>query len=149
MKLKQQIDQDLKAAMLAGDKSLVMTLRGLKSVILDAEIASGSRETGLSDDAIIGLLGKETKKRQDSADLYVQGGNTERQAAELKEKKVIQKYLPSRLGNDELNALIDKVITKVGNSPQNMGRIIGQVKQKSHGAAEGSLIARLVKEKLQ
>ncbi len=86
MGLKQQIDADLKTAMLAGDKVLVTTLRGLKSVILNVEVAEGSRETGLADDKIISLLQKEAKKRQESADLYLQGGSVERQQAELAEK---------------------------------------------------------------
>src|SRR5207302_1072349 len=81
MGVKQQIDQDLKAAMLSGDKTLATTLRGLKSSILNAEIAGGKRETGLSDDETVQVLSKEAKKRQESADLYVQGGNSERQEA--------------------------------------------------------------------
>ena len=67
MSVKQQIDQDLKTAMLGGDKTLTMTLRGLKSSILNAEIEQGKRESGLSDDESINVLSKEAKKRQESA----------------------------------------------------------------------------------
>ena len=59
--LKERLDQDLKKALLAGDKVLATTIRGLKSVILYAEVAKGSREQGLSDDEIIGLFAKEAK----------------------------------------------------------------------------------------
>lgn len=75
--LKQKIEQDIKTAMLAGDKTLVMTLRGLKSAILYIEVAQGIRDTGLPDAEVIDLLAKEAKKRQESADLYKQGGNQE------------------------------------------------------------------------
>jgi len=149
MGLKQQIDTDLKTAMLAGNKTLVTTLRGLKSVILYEEVAQNMREAGLPDDEIIKLLAKEAKKRQESADLYSQGGDKERQNAELEEKSIIEKYLPKQLSETEINKLIDEAITKTGNNQQNMGQIIGQVKQAAGAGADGAVIARLVKERLE
>jgi uncharacterized protein YqeY len=147
--LKDRIDQDLKAALLAGNKVLVTTLRGLKSVILYAEVAKGAREQGLPDEEIIQLLAKEAKKRQESADLYVQGGNQERADAELTEKKVIEQYLPQQISDEELAAAIDAVIAETGASgPQAMGQVIGGVKQKVGAAADGSRIAQMVKERL-
>lgn len=149
MGLKQQIDTDLKTAMLAGNKTLVTTLRGLKSVILYEEVAQNMREAGLPDDEITNLLAKEAKKRQESADLYAQGGDKERQNAELEEKSIIEKYLPKQLSETEINKLIDEAITKTGNNQQNMGQIIGQVKQAAGAGADGAVIARLVKERLE
>lgn len=150
MSLKQQIDQDLKTAMLAGDKPLVSTLRGIKSAILYVEVAKGVRETGgLSDVDIIEVLTKESKKRQESADLYAQGGNQERRALELQEKNVIDKYLPAQLSEAELAAIVAEVIQELGvGDMKGMGQVIAEVKQRTRGAAEGALIARLVKEKL-
>lgn len=148
MSLKEQIDQDLKQAMLAGNKTLTETLRGLKSAILNAEIYQDSREQGLSDDEIASVLSKEAKKRQESADLYQQGGSQERAQAELDEKTVIEKYLPEKLSDDELSVLIDGVIKDIGKDPTKMGQIIGAAKHKAGVGAEGSTIARLVKEKL-
>lgn len=149
MSIKEQIDQDLKQAMLAGEKTLVTTLRGLKSVILYAEVAKGNREVGLSDDEIIDAFSKEAKKRQESAGLYVQGGNQERADAELLEKQVIEKYLPAQLGDDELKKIIDEVIAATGAAgPQAMGQVIGAVKAQTKGAADGSKIANFVKERL-
>lgn len=148
--LKQRIDQDLKQALLGGDKVLATTLRGLKSVILYAEVAKGVREQGLDDEEILRLLAKEAKKRQESADLYTQGGNTERAQAERNEKAVIEQYLPKQLSDEALLALIDEAITELGVSgPQALGQVIGAVKQKSNGQADGSRIAVLVKERLQ
>jgi len=148
--LKARLDQELKTALLAGDKVLATTLRGLKSVILYAEVAKGVREQGLGDDEIIVLLSKEAKKRQESADLYTQGGNEEKAAAELEEKKVIEAYLPAQLSDDELSGLIDEALEELGVSgPSALGQVIGAVKQKTAGQADGGRIAQLVKERLQ
>jgi uncharacterized protein YqeY len=147
--LKQQLDQDLKAAMLAGDSQTVSVLRGLKSAILYAEVAAGSRETGLDDQSITQVLSKEAKKRQESADLYKQGGDDSRAEAELSEKAIIEKYLPKQLSEDEVAVVVDKVFAAAGTvSQQDMGRLIGEVRTQTNGAADGALIARLVKERL-
>lgn len=149
MSLKERIDQDLKQAMLSGDKTLVTTLRGLKSVILYAEVASGNREQGLDDAAVTELLTKEAKKRQESADLYRQGGNEEKAQAELQEKTVIERYLPEQLDDAELAALVDETILSLGASgAQAMGQVIGAVKAKAGASADGARIAALVKERL-
>ena len=147
--LKQQIEQDLKAALLAGNKDLATTLRGLKSVILYAEVAKGVREKGLSDDEIVILLSKEAKKRQESADLYNKGASEVRAQAELVEKAVIEKYLPSQLDDAELRSIVDEAVSELGaTSPQAMGQVIASVKQKVGASAEGSRVARFAKERL-
>lgn len=147
--LKQQLEKDLKSALLAGDKDRVTTLRGLKSVILYAEVAKGSREEGLPDEEILVLFAKEAKKRQESADLYVKGGNQEKADAELAEKLIIETYLPKQLSDDELAAIVDGVVKEFESpSPQLMGQIIAKVKQATEGRADGSRIAQFVKERL-
>src|SRR6266540_2697433 len=129
--LKQQIEQDLKQALLSGDKERALTLRSLKSVILYAEVAQGSRDEGLADDAIIVLFSKEAKKRQESADLYIRGGAEERAAKELAEKKIIEAYLPQQLSDDELRAIVAAVIAETdAQGMAAMGQVIGAVKQK-------------------
>ncbi len=146
---KQQLDIDLKQAMLAGDKELVTTLRGLKSAILYAEVASGNREAGLEDSEVVSLLQKEAKKRQESADLYGKGGSVDRRDAELAEKKIIEKYLPAQLPDEELAVLVESVIKELGASgAQQMGQVIGLVKKRAGAAADGSVVARLVKDRL-
>ncbi len=148
--IKQQLQDDVKAAMLAGDSARVETLRGLKSVILYAEVAAGKREDGLSDDEIQALFAKEAKKRQESADLYMQGGAPDRAQKELSEKALIETYLPAQLSEAEIRAIIDEVIVVQGAvGLQAMGAVIGAVKQRTGSTADGGVIARLVKEKLQ
>lgn len=148
--LKQQIEQDLKEALLGGQKDRATTLRGLKSVILYAEVATGSREQGLSDEQIVQLFAKEAKKRQESADFYIKGGSPERANAELVEKKIIESYLPEQLSDEELIKVIDSAIQALDTvSPQAMGQVIGKVKQATEGRADGGRIAQLVKERLK
>lgn len=150
MNLKDQLNQNLKTAMLGGDKTMAMTLRGLKSVILYAEVAKGSREEGLSDQEIIELFSKEAKKRQESADLYVRGGNQEKADAELVEKQVIELYLPKQLSTEELEAVISEVEQELGGfSKEQMGQAIAKVKSLVGASADGGRIAAAVKAKIQ
>lgn len=145
--IEDQIDQELKTAMLARDGLKVETLRGLKSTFLYAKVANNTKDKKLSDQEAFTLLAKESKKRQESADLYKQGGDQDRADKELTEKAIIDAYLPKQLSEDELKAVIDEVMgTSIGDA--NMGQIIGLVRQKTAGTADGSEIARLVKEKL-
>jgi uncharacterized protein YqeY len=126
--LEERIEQDIKTALLARDSHKATTLRGLKATLLNVKVAKGKRESGLSDDEVIDVLAKEAKKRQESADLYKQGGNEVKAADELAEKAMIEVYLPEQLSQDEIIKLIES---------------------KTGAAGDGALIARLVKEKLQ
>jgi uncharacterized protein YqeY len=149
MNLKEKLDADLKTAMLAGDKERTSVLRGLKSAVLYEEVAKGVRDSGLPDDQILPIFQKEAKKRQESADLYMQGGNQEKAGAELGEKKIIEEYLPAALGEDEIRKLIDEVVAENGPvSKETMGATIAGVKAKSGGAADGATVARLVRDRM-
>ena len=149
MSLKLQLDQDLKTAMLAGEKQTVTVLRGLKGAVLNVEIQKGSREQGLSDEEVLTVLAKESKKRQESADMYKQGNSPERETAELQEKAIIDKYLPKQMSDEELEAVVVKVIADTGAAgPQAMGQVIGAVKQQVGGQADGGRIAQIVKAQL-
>ena len=133
--------------MLGGDKFLAEVLRGLKSAVLYEEVAKNKREEGLSDTEVEQVLAREAKKRQESADLFKQGGNQDSAAKELKEKEIIAGYLPKQLSDDELNELVDSAIAGLGESPQ-MGQVIGAVKAKAGSSADGARIAAAVKSKL-
>jgi uncharacterized protein YqeY len=149
MSIKEQIEVDLKQAMLAGDKVLTETLRGLKSAILNVEVAENKREQGLTDEEVVSLFQKEAKKRQESAELFERGGNMQKAQEESVEKKVIEAYLPSQMDDNDLNILIDTAIQETNaEGLQSMGQVIGLVKQKAGGQADGSRIAAAVKERL-
>lgn len=147
--LKQQLEQDIKTALLTGDKGRATVLRGLKSAILYVEVEQGKRQDGLTDPEIVALFAKEAKKRQESADLYKKGGNDASAEAELAEKAIIESYLPEQIDDEALIAVIDRTVADMGSvSVQDMGRIIAAVKQKTAGQADGARIAQLVKERL-
>ena len=149
MTIKETIEQDIKQAMLAGDKTLVTTLRGLKSAIMYAEVQDGKRDAGLDDAAVVTLLQKESKKRRESAELYRQGGNEEKAKAEDQEVTVIAQYLPEQMDEDALGKLIAEKAEELQISQmQQMGQLIAAVKQAAGTAADGAVIARLVKERL-
>ncbi|MDL2342251.1 MAG: GatB/YqeY domain-containing protein [Patescibacteria group bacterium] len=142
-----QLEQDIKTALLAGDKDRVLTLRMLKSAVLSAKVAGGSRDSIMPDAEVVALFSKEAKKRQESAELYKQGGNDFKAEAELAEKALIETYLPAQLSEAEVITVVEAVIADLGDTAA-MGPVIGQVKAKTNGAADGALIAKLVKEKL-
>jgi uncharacterized protein len=150
MSIKQQIDGDLKKALLSGDKTLATILRGLKSAILYVEVAQNKRESGLDDATILEVLGKEAKKRQESADLYAQANDQVRQQAELNEKAIIDEYLPEQMSDEELTAIVDAVVEQEGPvTNQTMGKIIGQIRQQTTGKADGGRIAQAVKQRME
>jgi hypothetical protein len=150
MELKGKIDRDLKSALLARDKTLATTLRGIKSAILNVEIAAGKREQGLQDSEIVEVLRKESKKRHESIELYKQGGNQEKADAEFAELRVIDKYLPAELSDEQLQGLIDQTIRELGElSPQTMGKAIAYIKDVSKGQVSGGRIAAAVKKRME
>ncbi|MDR0591370.1 MAG: GatB/YqeY domain-containing protein [Candidatus Nomurabacteria bacterium] len=149
MNLKQQIDSDLKQALLAGDKAKTTTLRGLKAVILDVEVAAGVRDTGLADAEIEKLIQKEVKKRRESAEIYRQNSRDELAEVEEAEIELMGGYLPKQLSEGELKAVVSDVISTTGaSSAKDMGKVIGAVKAQVGSAADGALIAQIVKQKL-
>lgn len=147
--MQQQIDKDLKQALLSGDKTKAETLRGLKSSLLNEAISSGARDSGLSDEQIQKILARESKKRSEAAELYKRGGADDRASAELAEKAIIDAYLPKQMDEAEVAKIVDEEIAKAGSpTMQDMGRIIGAVRGRTGGSADGAIIAKLVKEKL-
>lgn len=149
--VEERLNQDLKRALLAGEKFTVSTLRTLKSVILYEKVATGAvRDQALNDGVVFGILKKEAKKRQESADLYTQGGSIDRAQSELAEKAIIEQYLPAQMDELQVKALVEEAIRDIGRTDLSaMGIIISAVKDSAAGAADGVVIARLVKERLQ
>lgn len=136
--------------MLSKDVLRTSVLRSIKSAFTYALVAPGADNTGvITDEAVLAILAKEAKKRQESADAYVKAGSDERVQQELAELAIIEEYLPAKLGEAELKALIETVVSKLDEvSPKAMGQVIGQVKTQAGAGADGALIARLVKERL-
>ena len=149
MALKEQIQGDMKAALLSGNRFEGDVLRNLKAVILNEEVSKGLRETGLSDDQIEALIAKEVKKRQESVDLYQKNDREDLAKAEQNEIDVLKKYLPEQLSEEEIIKIVDEVISEIcADNMKMMGQVVGQVKSKTGTKADGSIIAKIVKEKL-
>ncbi len=149
MNLKQKIDKDLKEAMLGRDEFAVSLLRSIKSVILDFEIKNGSREQGASDADIERLLMSEVKRRKESSAMYAENSREDLAENENREIVLINKYLPEQLDEVAVGAKIDEILADLSEAEaKNMGLVIGKVKAALGASADGALIAKIVKEKM-
>jgi uncharacterized protein YqeY len=147
--LKEQINNDLKAALLGGNRLAGEVLRGLKATILNEEIAQKKREEGLGDTAIEQVIAREVKKRHESAIIYDGANRPELATDERAEVQVLSAYLPDQLSEADINKVVVRVIGELGvNNPSTMGQVIGAVKKELGNAADGALIAKLVKNAL-
>lgn len=150
MALNEQIASEMKAALLGGDRFVGETLRNLKAAILNEEVALKKRDTGLDDTEIEKIVAREVKKRAESAKLYHENSREDLAENEEKEMAILQKYLPEQISEAELTDLVTAKISETGASgPQDMGRVIGAVKQAAGNTADGALTAQIVKKLLQ
>ncbi|HEX7483860.1 MAG TPA: GatB/YqeY domain-containing protein, partial [Candidatus Saccharimonadales bacterium] len=121
----------------------------LKAAILNEEVAQNKREEGLDDATVEQIIAREVKKRNESIKLYIQGDRNDLANVEQKEVDVIKVYLPKQLTEDETKTIVDAAIAQLGAAGMaDMGKVIGVVKSKVGNAADGALVAKLVKEAL-
>jgi uncharacterized protein YqeY len=148
MSLKQKIDSDIKAAMLAKNKDELTALRGIKSLILLAETEKGG--TGeISPETENKLLMKAAKQRRESAEIFQKEGREDLAKKELFECEVISRYLPKQLGEEELVAELKKIMEQAGaKGPQDMGKVMDIATRQLAGRAEGKMISEIVKKLL-
>lgn len=145
----EQMDQDIKKALLAGDKRLAETIKTFKAT-LKYESSQKGQTGDLSDSQFQQILRREAKKRAETAEIYQKAGEVARAEQEMTEKAVIEQYLPQVMTEDQLKSLIDTELQKIGHhSPTDMGKIIGAVMAKAQGRADGAAVSRLVKEALE
>jgi uncharacterized protein len=149
MSLKQQIDGDIKKAMLAKNKEELDALRSIKSMILLAETEKGGGSDDLSSDAESKILMKAAKQRKESADIFTQQNRKDLADKELFQYEVISRYLPKQLSDDDLRTAVSSIIAEVGaKGPQDMGKVMGVATKKLAGQAEGKAISDMVKKLL-
>lgn len=147
--LEQRIEQDLKQALLSGDKLTASVLRGVKNSIQYAKVAAGKKAEPLGDNEVLTLLSKEAKKRQESIELYQKGGDSKRADMEIKEKTIIEQYLPEPISEEKLKEVAERIIREGDFSRMaDMAKVIQAVKNETKSTADGSIIARIVKERL-
>ena len=146
MSLKDQIKEDMKSAMKAGDKDRLKVVRLIMAAIKQVEV--DSREE-LDDTGVLGVLNKMVKQRRDSVEAFEKGGREDLAAIERAEIGVLEDYLPEQLSGDDLAALVDDVIAATGAaSIRDMGKVMGQIKAKAAGRADMGAVSAVVKERL-
>ena len=149
MVIKDKINGDLKSAMLGGDHFKAETLRGIKAVILNEEVAQGKRDEGIDDSVIEQLIAREVKKRNESASIYDGADRAELAEKERAEAKILGEYLPEQLSQDDIKTVVERIIKDTGVSgPSAMGQVIGAVKKELGNTADGAVIAQIVKSEL-
>ena len=149
MALKQRIRDEMKAALLGGNRFLGDTLRNLNAAILDEEVKQNKRGDGLSDEAIEKVIAREIKKRRESAAIYRENDRVDLAEPEEKEMAILQAYLPEQMTEVELQQLINEKIVKLGVSDlRSMGQVVGAVKAAAGNKADGAMIANLAKQAL-
>lgn len=145
MSLKEQVESEIKKAMLAKDKETLQALRGIKSMILLAETEKGASES-LTADAEIRLLTKAAKQRKESAEIYATQGRKDLEEVELKELAVIERFLPKQMSVEELEVFLKELIVRLGaSSLADMGKVMGVASKELAGKADGKLISETVK----
>jgi uncharacterized protein len=150
MSLKDQIGEDIKAAMKAKDKVRLETVRSIKKVILEKETSvRPSGQDALTKEQEIEVLTQLAKQRRDSIAQYKQAGREDLAENESQELAIIEEYLPAQLSEEEVEAVIDALIAKVGaTSAKDMGKVMGPAMKELKGKADGAKVQALVKAKL-
>ena len=146
--LKDRLHADLTTAMKARDEITTATLRMALTAITNEEVA-GKEARELSDDDVLRVLTRESKKRREAAEAFEAAGRAELAERELAEGVVLDSYLPAQLGDDELADLVRAAITEAGaTGPQQMGAVMKLVQPKIAGRADGKRVSDEVRRQL-
>jgi uncharacterized protein YqeY len=148
--MRERFTEDMKAAMRAGDKRRLATVRLIQAALKDKDIeARGAGKGQASDDEILGLLQKMIKQRQESAGIYEQAGRAELATQEREEAEIITSYLPKQTNETEIRQAIEAAIAETGAaSMKDMGKVIGALKTKYAGQMDFGKASGLVKAAL-
>ena len=141
--LKAQIQEDMKSSMRAGDKSRLSVVRMLLAAIKQREV---DERTETTDAAVLQIIEKQIRQRRESATQFTAGGRADLADKEISEIAVLQTWLPSALSAEELDTLIDEVMTaSAATTMKDMGRVMGEASKELAGKADGKTISAVVK----
>src|SRR4051794_22656178 len=144
MSLLEQVRNDTKDAMRAGDRERVGALR-----LIVNELQKAHKEASGDTADEVAVLQRERKRRVEAADAYRDAGRDDLADSETREAELIAGYLPAQLGDEELRAIVGDVVAESGaTSPRDMGKVMSQVMPKVQGKADGKRVSALVKELL-
>ena len=146
MSLKDQITEDMKTAMRAKDSERLATIRLLMAALKQKEV---DERIELDDAAIVAVLDKMVKQRKDSVAAFTQGGRQDLADKEAAEIKVLEAYLPHRMGEAEIAAEVKAIVAELGaKGPGDMGKVMGAVKSRLAGKADMGQVSAAVKAAL-
>jgi len=151
MELRARVTGAMKSAMKAKEADKLSTLRLINAAIKDRDIEARAegRDEGVGDDAVLAILGKMVKQRQESAKVYEEGGRLELAEKERHEITIIEEFLPRQLNEAETDTAVDAAIAEVGaDSIRDMGKVMAVLKGKFTGQMDFGKIGPMVKDKL-
>jgi uncharacterized protein YqeY len=141
-----RLEDELREATLARNAQRRDTLRLILNSLRGAE---KELQRPLNDQEELQVLQRERKRRQEAAEAFRDGGREEQAASEEAELTVLEEFMPSQLGDEDLEEIIDDVIAEVGaTSVRDLGRVMADVMPQVAGRAEGSRVSQIVREKL-
>ena len=148
MNLKEQISEDIKSALKAGDSFTAGVLRMVVAAFQNKSIEKRGKgeEEELTQEEILEILAREAKKRKEAIELYKQGDRQELAENEEKELVIIEKYLPQQMSKEEVVAIVSTIIEK--NKPENFGEAMKLAMAELKGKADGKIVAEVIKEQL-
>ena len=146
MTLKQQLTEDMKTAMRGGDKDRLGVIRLILAAVKQREV---DERIELDDVQTLAVLEKMVKQRKDSISQYEAANRQDLADIERAEMRVIETYLPAKLGDEEIDALITAAIAETGaSSPRDMGKVVAVVKEKAAGRADMGVVSGRIKTRL-
>ena len=144
----ERLTADLTTSLKARDTLRTSTLRQVIGAVRN-EAKAGTVERELTEDEVLAVLARESKKRRESAQIYTDAGAADRAATETAEAEIVDEYLPMRLTDDELAALVDGVLTDTGaSSMKDMGAVMKEATARAQGRADGKALSTLVRARL-
>lgn len=146
MSLKETLQQDMKAAMRAGEKRQLSIIRLINAAIKQREV---DERIDLDDNQVITVVDKMAKQRRESIEQYDKAGRDDLSDQEKYELQILKTYLPEQLGEAEIDAMIEAAVTATGaSSIKDMGKIMGQLKPKLAGRADMGAVSGKIKARL-
>ncbi len=146
MSLKDRITEDMKAAMRAKQPERLLTIRMLLAAVKQREV---DERITLDDAAVVAIVDKLIKQRNDSITAFQAGGRVDLAAKEAAEIDVLQAYLPARLGADQLQAMVAALVARLGaNGPGDMGKVMAAAKAELASQSDMATLSAAVKAAL-
>ena len=147
MELKEQLTEDMKTALKAGDKLRLLTVRMMISEIKNAEIA---KRGDLTDEETAAVVAREARKRKEAIEEFGKGGRQDLVDKETAELAVIEEYMPEQMPEEEVARIVSETIAEIGaTSPADIGKVMGKLMPKVKGKTDGKKVNQLVREMLQ